>query len=52
MLQRNSLDAFGQGLQDLFAGRDTEDAEAAGQNLADVARLVALSLTDNKWGNL
>lgn len=47
--QRADLELFGQGLADLFAGVDSNEAEAASLNMASILVLMAQSVTDNKW---
>lgn len=47
--QRGDCDLFGQGLRDLFGGRETLDAEAAGFNLASAIIIGANANTENKW---
>lgn len=49
--QRNDLEQFAAGISDLLGGVDSNEAAAAGQNIADVLRLVAMSVTDNKWAD-
>ena len=51
MAQRNDLDLFATGLADLLAGVDSNESAAAAQNVADVLRLMAMSVTDNKWAD-
>jgi hypothetical protein len=51
MAQRNDLDLFATGISDLLAGIDSNESVAASQNIADVLRLMAMSVTDNKWAD-
>jgi hypothetical protein len=48
--QRKSPELFADGIRAWIAGTETEDAEAAGLNVAEILILHAKSLTDNKWG--
>ena len=43
--QRHDLSKFGDGIADLFAGCDSDDAEAASWNIAQILALVATSHT-------
>ena len=47
--QRGDCDMFGQGLRDMFAGRETPDSEAAAFNLASAIIISANANTENKW---